>query len=118
MTINSNNLKASDLTRYLMKFHDIYHKITKYWCKTNAAFQTKNIIPTVKQFDSVMVWGRFAALDLQVMDPIILYQEMLKENVLRPLWPQAQMHLGYEANILSLPGNPPLMVRKPQMWQT
>ncbi|KAF7654779.1 hypothetical protein LDENG_00064760 [Lucifuga dentata] len=32
------------------------------WCKTNTAFQKKNIIPTVKHGGgSVMVWGCFAA---------------------------------------------------------
>ncbi len=31
------------------------------WCKPNTAFPKENIIPTVKRYNSVMVWGCFAA---------------------------------------------------------
>ena len=57
------------------------------WCKTNTAFQKKNIIQTVKHGDnSVMVWSCFAASGpgwLAVIDGSMnsaLYQEILKEN--------------------------------------
>ncbi|KAF7641127.1 hypothetical protein LDENG_00292770 [Lucifuga dentata] len=58
------------------------------WRKTNAAFQKKNIIPTIKHGGgSVMVWGCFAASGpgrLAVIDGTMnsaLYQKILKENV-------------------------------------
>jgi len=63
--------------------------VSRYiWHKTNAAFQKKNIIPTVKHGGgSVMVWGCFAASGpgrLAVIDGTMnsaLYQKILKENV-------------------------------------
>ncbi|KAK3567375.1 hypothetical protein QTP86_019891 [Hemibagrus guttatus] len=57
-------------------------------CKSNTAFQKKNIIPTVKYGGgSVMVWGCFAASGpgrLAVINGTInsaVYQKILKENV-------------------------------------
>ncbi|KAK3534889.1 hypothetical protein QTP70_001921 [Hemibagrus guttatus] len=59
------------------------------WCKSNGAFQKKNIIPTVKYGGggSVMVWGCFAASGpgrLAVINGTMnsaVYQKILKENV-------------------------------------
>ncbi|KAK3563027.1 hypothetical protein QTP86_013350 [Hemibagrus guttatus] len=58
------------------------------WCKSNTAFQEKNIIPTVKYGGgSVMVWGCFAASRpgrLAVINGTMNsadYQKILKENV-------------------------------------
>ncbi|KAK3531948.1 hypothetical protein QTP86_001831 [Hemibagrus guttatus] len=58
------------------------------WCKSNTAFQKKNIIPTVKYGGgSVMVWGCFAASGpgrLAVINGTMnsaVYQKILKENV-------------------------------------
>uniref|UniRef100_A0A9J7YNC4 Transposase Tc1-like domain-containing protein n=1 Tax=Cyprinus carpio carpio TaxID=630221 RepID=A0A9J7YNC4_CYPCA len=58
------------------------------WCKSNTAFQKKNIIPTVKYGGgSVMVWDCFAASGpgrLAVMNGTMnsaVYQKILKENV-------------------------------------
>ena len=74
------------------------------WCKSNTAFQTKNIIPTVKCGGSVMGWGCFAASGpgrLAVIDGTMnsaLYQKILKENVrpsVRDL--KLKLHLGFAA---------------------
>uniref|UniRef100_A0A8C6P1G5 Transposase Tc1-like domain-containing protein n=1 Tax=Nothobranchius furzeri TaxID=105023 RepID=A0A8C6P1G5_NOTFU len=58
------------------------------WRRSNTAFQTKNIIPTVKHGGgSVMVWGCFAASGtgrLAVINGTMnstVYQNILKENV-------------------------------------
>uniref|UniRef100_A0A8C6KDX3 Transposase Tc1-like domain-containing protein n=1 Tax=Nothobranchius furzeri TaxID=105023 RepID=A0A8C6KDX3_NOTFU len=58
------------------------------WRRSNTAFQTKNIIPTVKYGGgSVMVWGCFAASGtgrLAVINGTMnstVYQNILKENV-------------------------------------
>ncbi|KAK3526991.1 hypothetical protein QTP86_006131 [Hemibagrus guttatus] len=58
------------------------------WCKSNTAFQEKNIIPTVKYGGgSVMVWGCSAASGpgrLAVINGTMnsaVYQKILKENV-------------------------------------
>ncbi|KAF7640539.1 hypothetical protein LDENG_00040270, partial [Lucifuga dentata] len=55
------------------------------WCKTNTAFQKKNIILTVKHGGgSVMVWGCFASSGPGRIDGTMnsaLYQKILKENV-------------------------------------
>ncbi|KAK3509610.1 hypothetical protein QTP70_006816 [Hemibagrus guttatus] len=58
------------------------------WCKSNTAFEKKNIIPTVKYGgSSVMVWGCFAASGpgrLTVINGTMnsaVYQKILKENV-------------------------------------
>ncbi|KAK3537707.1 hypothetical protein QTP70_017821 [Hemibagrus guttatus] len=58
------------------------------WCKSNTAFQKKNIIPTVKYGGgSVMVWGCFADSGpgrLAVINGTMnsaVYQKILKENV-------------------------------------
>ncbi|KAK3574095.1 hypothetical protein QTP86_002852 [Hemibagrus guttatus] len=58
------------------------------WCKSNIAFQNKNIIPKVKYGGgSVIVWGCFAASGpgrLAVINGTMnsaIYQKILKENV-------------------------------------
>ncbi|KAK3532293.1 hypothetical protein QTP86_016075, partial [Hemibagrus guttatus] len=58
------------------------------WCKSNTAFQKKNMIPTVKYGGgSVMVWGCFAASGpgrCAVINGTMnsaVYQKILKENV-------------------------------------
>ncbi len=63
------------------------------WCKSNTAFQKKNIIPTVKYGGgSVMVWGCFAASGpgrLAVINGTMnsaVYQKILKDNV----WPSVR----------------------------
>ncbi|KAK3510334.1 hypothetical protein QTP70_002516, partial [Hemibagrus guttatus] len=59
-----------------------------FWCKSNTAFQKKNIIPTVKYGGgSVMVWGcstasgprRLAVINGTMNSAV--YQKILKENV-------------------------------------
>ncbi|KAI4898620.1 hypothetical protein NFI96_006400 [Prochilodus magdalenae] len=68
---------------------NILEVVSNYiWCKSNTAFQKKNIIPTVKYGGgSVMVWDCFAASGpgrLAVINGTMnaaVYQKILKGNV-------------------------------------
>ncbi len=57
------------------------------WCKPNTAFPKENIIPTVTCYNSVMVWGCFAASGsgwLAIINGTMnstLHQKILKENI-------------------------------------
>uniref|UniRef100_A0A8C2KBE1 Transposase Tc1-like domain-containing protein n=1 Tax=Cyprinus carpio TaxID=7962 RepID=A0A8C2KBE1_CYPCA len=53
------NTRWTDETKVELFGRCVFHYV---WCKSNTAFQKKNIIPTVKYGGgSVMVWGCFAA---------------------------------------------------------
>ncbi|XP_054648642.1 AP-1 complex-associated regulatory protein isoform X1 [Dunckerocampus dactyliophorus] len=92
------NTLWSDETKVELFGRCVSHYI---WRKSNAAFQKKNIIPTVKYGGGgVMVWGCFAALGpgrRAVINGTInsaAYQKILRENVrpsvrdlkLKPTW--------------------------------
>lgn len=76
------------------------------WCKSNTAFQEKNIKPTVKYGDrSVMVWGYFAASGpgrLGVINGtknsyVLLKKIPVGECLSICSWLQAETNLGFAA---------------------